>query len=503
MFCRVAVFLTLLFFCVPAPLLAAKRDNSIRFAAGDVLEHVDPYFNNARLGVIVGQHVWDTLIYRDPKTNEYKGQLATSWKWMDDSTLEFELRRGIKFHNGAAFDADDVVYTLNFISKPENKVVNQQNVGWIDHAQKLDTYKVRIITKRPFPAALEYLAYYIAIHPHAYYESVGPKGMNQKPVGSGPFRVTEHAIGKFIRLERNPDYFKESPKKSPAIEKLEIRFVPDRQTQTAEVMSGSIDFLMNVGVDQAREMRAAPDLQVQFGETQRIAFLHLDTTERSTSPPLRDRRVRQAILHAVDRGTMVKTIVGEGSRVLEVVCFPTQFGCTSNAAPAYPYDPRKAKELLAEAGYPNGFEVELFAYRDRQQTEAIINYLQAVGIGAKLRFMQFAAMRDQLRAGKAAMAHETWGTLVNDVSAMTSVFFKFTPDDVNRDPEVRDLLERGDTSIDPTERKEAYARALALIQERAYALPLFSLPTYYVAAKELSFEAPPDEMPRFWEMEWK
>ena len=98
-----------------APALADKKTNSIRFAYDQVAENVDPFMNNVRIGVIIGQQVWDTLIYRDPKTNEYKGQLATAWKWIDDKTLELELRQGVKFHNGEEFDADDVVYTLNFV----------------------------------------------------------------------------------------------------------------------------------------------------------------------------------------------------------------------------------------------------------------------------------------------------------------------------------------------------------------------------------------------------
>ena len=98
-----------------APALAAKRDNSVRFAYDQVPENVDPYFNNVRIGVIISQQVWDTLIYRDPNTGEYKGQLAKDWKQVDDRTIEFELRQGVKFHNGEEFDADDVVYTLNFV----------------------------------------------------------------------------------------------------------------------------------------------------------------------------------------------------------------------------------------------------------------------------------------------------------------------------------------------------------------------------------------------------
>ena len=182
-----------------------------------------------RIGFIIGQQVWDTLIYRDPKTNEYKPELATSWTWVNDKTLELELRRGVKFHNGEEFDADDVVYTLNFVSKPESRVVTQQNVDWIERAEKLDKYKVRIVTKRPFPAAIEYLAGPVVIYPHEYYAKVGPQGMNEHPVGSGPYRVVEHAVGKFIRLERNADYFRDSPKPQPKVDKIEIRFIPDGQ----------------------------------------------------------------------------------------------------------------------------------------------------------------------------------------------------------------------------------------------------------------------------------
>jgi peptide/nickel transport system substrate-binding protein len=483
---------------------AGERDNTVRFAYDQVPENVDPYMNNVRVGVIIGQQVWDTLIYRDPKTNDYKGQLATAWKWVDDTTLELELRKGVKFHNGEEFDADDVVHTLNFVSKPESKVVSSQNVSWIARAEKLDKYKVRIITRSPFPAAIEYLAGPVVIHPNEYYEKVGPKGMNEKPVGSGPYRVAEHAVGKFIRLERNGDYFKDSPKPTPKIEKIEIRFIPDRQTQVAEMLSGGLDLIMHVALDQANQLKNVPHLKVVSGETMRIVFLNYDTTENTPAAPLKDIRVRQAIAHAIDRESMIKQIVGEGARVLHTQCFPSQFGCTDEGATRYNYDPAKAKQLLKEAGYPDGFDIDFYAYRERNQTEAMIGYLRAVGIRANLRFMQYAAMRDQVRAGKAPLIHQTWGSFsVNDVSASIPVYFKFLPDDITRDAEIRDLLERGDSSVDPNVRKEAYKKALALITERAYGLSLYSLPVFYVAAKNLNFVAYPDEMPRFWEMTWK
>lgn len=486
------------------PALAQKAQNAVRFGYDQVPENIDPFFNNVRIGVIIGQHVWDTLIYRDPNTNEYKGQLATAWTWVDDKTLDVTLRQGVKFHNGEPFDADDVAYTLNFVSKPENKVVTQNNVDWIESAEKLEPFKVRIKLKRTFPAAIEYLAGPVVIHPNEYYAKVGPQGMNTAAVGSGPYRVVEHSVGKFVRMERNKDYFKDSPKPQPTVEKIEIRFIPDRQTQLAEALSGGLDLIMNVPPDQAAQLKAAPHLDVRSGETMRIVFLNINTLESGPTPQLRDVRVRRAISMAIDRETMVKQLVGDGGRVLNVVCFPAQFGCEDGAAPKFKYDVAEARKLMAEAGLQGGFEVDLFAYRERAQSEAMVNYLRAIGIRANLRFMQYAALREQVRANKVALAHQTWGSFsVNDVSASTPVYFKFLPDDVNRDPEVRDVLEKGDTSVKPEDRKAAYSRALALIQERALAVPLYSLVTFYVSGKGLDFKTYPDELPRLWEAKWK
>jgi len=459
--------------------------------------------NTVRIGVIIGANVRDTLIYRDPNTNEYKGQLAKSWKQIDDKTIEFELREGVKFHNGEEFDADDVVYTLNFISKPENKVVTQGNVNWIEKAEKLDKYKVRLTTKEIFPAAIEYLAGPVVIHPNEYYEKVGPKGQNEKPVGSGPYKVSNYVPGKSITLELNKDYFKDSPKPQPKIGKIDIRFIPDRQTQMAEMLSGGGDLIMHVPKDQADQLKTVPTLQVVSGETMRIVFMQMNIQDGTPAPALKDERVRKAIIHAIDREAMVKNIVGEGSRVINTICFPSQFGCTDEGAARYNYDPAKAKALLAEAGVKD-LTLDIVAYRERNQTEALIGYLQAVGIKTNLRFLQYAAMREQIATNKAMLTHQTWGSFsVNDVSAATPNYFAFRSEDITRDPAVRDLLNKGNNSVDPAVRKEAYKGALKIIADKAYATPLYSLPVYYVANKDLNFKAYPDEMVRFWEMGWK
>jgi peptide/nickel transport system substrate-binding protein len=489
---------------IAMPAVAGKKDDTIRFAYDQAPESVDPFFNNVRIGVIIGANVWDTLVYRDPDTNEYKGNLAKSWKQVDDKTIDFELREGVKFHNGEEFDADSVVYTLNFVADPKNKVTTQANVNWIDKATRLGKYKVRVTTKEIFPAAIEYLAGPVVIHPAKYYAQVGPKGQNAKPVGSGPYRVTSYVPGKSITLEKNVDYFKDSPKGAAKIAKVEIRFIPDRQTQMAEMLSGNGDLIMYVPKDQADQAAKVPTLQVVSGETMRIAFMQLNSLGNTPTPALRDARVRKAIAHAIDRASIVKNIVGAGSRVLNSQCYPSQFGCSDEGAARYPYDPALAKKLLAEAGFPDGFDTEIFAYRERNQTEAIINNLQQVGIRAKLNFSQYAAMRDQIRAGKASLTHQTWGSFsVNDVSASIPVWFGGEADDITKDKEVQELLKKGNNSVDPNVRKEAYQQALKRIADNAYSVPLWTLPVYYVASRDLSFKAYPDEMVRLWEMAWK
>ena len=168
---------------------AQKAEDTMRIAFDRELETLDNYFNTAREGIIVSRLVWDGLLYRDPETNEYEGNLATDWEFVDGTTMDFTLREGVSFHNGEPFDADDVVYTLNWVANPDNGVKTQRNVNWIEGAEKLGPYKVRMTMRQPFPAALEYLSGPVVMYPNEYYAEVGPEGMGVKPIGTGPDRV--------------------------------------------------------------------------------------------------------------------------------------------------------------------------------------------------------------------------------------------------------------------------------------------------------------------------
>ncbi|CAN7659265.1 ABC transporter substrate-binding protein [Rhizobium rhizogenes] len=482
---------------------AGKANDTISIAFSKELEHIDPYFNTAREGVLLGNAVWDGLLYRDPKTGQYVGNLATSWSWVDSTTLELTLRQGVKFHNGEPFDADDVVYTLNYMIDPKNGAKNTVATSWIKQAVKIDQFKVRIITNGPFPAALEYLAGPVIIQPNEYYAAVGPAGVATKPIGTGPYKVVSVEPGKHYVLKRNDDYFAAAKPKAK-VETIDIRTIPDINTQMAELFNGTIDLVWQVPSDQADKMAGRGNFQVLNAPTMRVGYLSLDAAGRSGAKnPMTDVRVRQAVYHAINRDGIVKALMKGTTEVINSACSPSQFGCATDVA-SYSYDPDKAKALLAEAGYPDGFEIDFYAYRDRPLAEAMIGMLAEVGIKANLKYLQYAALREKRIKEGVPMSFLTWGSnSIADASAITSEFFTMGGEDDARDKSLSDLLEKADSSIDPAERKTLYKQALSTIADKAYWVPLWNYSTNYIMSKDVSFTPTPDELVRFYEIGWK
>lgn len=484
---------------------ANKSDDTLRWASDKELADLDYFYDSTREGIIISRLVWDSLVYRDPKTFEYEPLLATSWNWVDDTTLDMTLRKGVKFQNGEPFGADDVVFTLNYVVDPENRVLRKSNVDWIKSAEKLGDYKVRIHLKKPFPAAMEYLAGPIVIYPKEYYSKVGKKGMNHHPIGTGPYKVTKVEPGKEISFEINPNYFKGGPKGQPHIKNIVFEMIPEKGTQMARFMSGGLDWIWQVPTDQAEKLKTLPNVTVEAGGTFRIGFITMDAAGRTGEDnPFTKQKVRQAVAYAINRKAMVENLVKGVSTVVDTACFPTQHGCSDDGVTHYNYDPDKAKKLLAEAGYPDGFTTELYAYRDRPFAVAIVSYLKAIGINAKLRFLSYPAFNDKYLKGKTPMAFYTWGSEgVNDVSGITSYFFVGNRQDYSHDDKVTQWLHTGDTTVDQDKRDEAYSEALQRISQQAYWAPLFSYSVNYAFDKDLDFHPTKDGIPEFYKAKWK
>ncbi len=485
-----------------SPAWAGKADGIARIALPGEVGTLNYYFDSSREGYISSLQIFDGLLYQDPKSGEFKPNLAESWKWVDDTTLELKLRQNVKFSNGEAFDADDVVFTVGYITNPANKIVVYDKVKWMKSAEKVDAHTVKLHLHAPYPLALNVLGASMPMYPKDYYEKVGASEMAVKPVGTGPYRVVSVSPGAGFTLEKNPNYFG-GPKGSPTISKVEVRTIRDVNTQLAELMSGNLDFMWQFPADIATKLGGTGQFNVTQKPTMRIGFVTLDAMNRSNpKSPLADVRVRQAINYAVDRKGIVAGLVGEGSQVIPSACSPVQFGCEQNVA-TYAYDPAKAKQLLAAAGFPNGFTIEMGAYRDRPQAEAMINNLAAVGIKVNLSMLQYSALASRHMEGNVPMAFLTHGSSsISDVAAITPEFFGLGKQDYAGDKEVADLLKEGGSTIDEAKRKAAYSKAFKIIAEKAYWLPLWTYPSTYAMSKELKFDPTADELLRFYDMSW-
>ena len=499
------IVLALSLFCVGQSAQAQKSADTLRIVFRDGIPNVDPYYNNLRTGVILQHQAWDALVYRDPSNFEIKPLLATEWKFVDPVTLDCTLRQGVKFHDGSAFTADDVVYTVNLVSNPDSKVSTPSNYNWIDHAEKTGDYSVRVILKKPTPAALQFFALVVPIYPKTYREKVGADGYAKAPIGAGPYRITKVAPGASVDFERFDGYWDGSPKGRPAIKKLAVRFVPDDATEMTELLAQRADWIWNFNADQLVNLKNMGPFETVQKETMRVYFLSIDAAGRSApGNPLTNQKVRQAIWYAIDRQTMADKLITGGSRVPDAPCYPTQFGCDGTAAVKYNYDPAKAKALLAEAGFPNGFQTELVTYLLPLQEAAVQNYLAAVGIKATITHMQVAAAVERSAKGQNPLDFGSWGSYsVNDVSAIMPQYFTFGSYDYARDPELKRLVEEGGATVDPEKRHQAYAEAIKRATEQAYWLPMFTDVKTYAYSKELEFTPWADELPRYFLSKWK
>lgn len=483
--------------------LAQPAQNTIRWFSDTEPANISPYFNAAREGVIFGFHVWDAPLYRNLRTGEYENHLAESVRIVDDTTIELRIRQGIIAHNGDTVDARDVVATVEFALNPANQLTNLGRTRWLSGAELVDNHTVRLRTPAPFGPWQEYLTTLLVI-PRASL-ATGRDGMGRNPIGTGPYRVTELSPGQRIVFERFDRYFG-GAKGQPEVDRLIFRRVPEANTRVAELLTGGVDWVWRVTPDQARNLQRRRNLTVASGGTVRFHYLQMDAAGRTGAEdnPMRDVRVRRAINHAIDRAGIIRNLVGEGADILHTPCHPDQFGCVQEGVTQYDFNPARARELLAEAGYPNGFTVSMAGYRERPWGEAIIGNLRAVGITANLQWQQYDAYQRAVREGQVRLAYGSWGsTSLFDIANSTSYFFRGSSDDITRDPEVMALLERGDNNTDPAARREAYAAAIRRITEQAFWAPLWTFPLTYAFHSQLEFTPTADEVPRFYTARWK
>ena len=326
--------------------------------------------------------------------NHLTPSLAESWTVSaDGKTYEFKLREGVKFHNGDPFTAEDVKFS--FLRTKGAKALQEK----VREVVAVDPHRVRFLLHEPFP---DFMTYYGTlatgagwIVPKKYFESVGSDGFKKQPVGLGPYKFVSNTAGGELVMEAYEGYWR----KMPAVKRLVFKSVPEATTRMAMLKRGEVDLAYLIDTPQAQDVKRDPNFKLAFSGG--IGTFYLDYLDQwDTKSPWHDRRVRLAANYAIDRKSVNEAETLGASRINGSI-IPRTF---EFALPieAYPYDVAKAKQLLAEAGYPNGFDAgDLYPWPPyASMGETIGGYLGAVGIKTRIRTMERATFYSALASKK-------------------------------------------------------------------------------------------------------
>ena len=393
--------------------------------------------------------------------------LAESWKMSPDGRVyEFKLREGLKFHNGDPFTAEDVRFSFH---RARGAKVLQEKVRDIEIA---GPYRVRFHLHEPWPDFMTFYGTYATgagwIVPKKYMEQVGPDGFKKNPVGLGPYKFVSHTPGIELVMEAYEGYWR----KMPSVKRLVYKSVPDANTRLAMLKRGEVDLAYLLDAPQAQDIKKDPSLKLAFSGG--IGTYYLDYLDQwDPKSPWHDRRVRLAASHALDRQALSEAETLGASRPNGSMV-PRKFEFALPLDP-HPYDPAKAKQLLAEAGYPNGFDAgDLYPWPPyTSMGEAVGNYLGAVGIKVRLRIMERAAFYPALESkklkGLCVCINAVYGNAASRMSQTVPSDGAFA---YGGYPDIDALYKQQSRETDPRKREAQLHQIQRLLHERVRFAPI-------------------------------
>lgn len=505
---KLTVGLTLLtiFIMAVVPAVAAKKDTMI-IGQHTKFSSLDQYKSGQREGIQLNVMLFDTLVTRDAKTGRIQPGLARSWKNIDPLTWEFKIQPGVKFHNGNPCNAEAVRFTLEDRILADQKSPVHGNFKWINKVEVLDDLTFRIISHEPYPLVLERLNV-VYVYDPVYCKEAGDDKMGEAPMGSGPYMFVKWDRGSRVVLKKNPNYWQKGKAK---IDNVIVRIIPEASTRVAELLAGGIDFAINLPPDMWPVVEKDKNSAAMGVPILRTNFWQFDSVGKASKGPWNDKRVRQAIIHAVDREAIIKNIIQGHASELHGPLNPLHWGYDPAVKDLdYAYNPEKAKALLKEAGYEKGFEIDLWQYAGYQDqpNQASMAYLEQVGIKVNLKdYRGNVGQMVKLRnAGKiTGIGNFAWGSYnIFDADAILASWFLLKEGkNYAMDQELNDWCQAARSSVDPEERSALYNKAQKKIIDEAYWMPFFIVHQIYGRNKDLNIVVGNDEVPRYHEASWK
>ena len=448
---------------------AGGYKNTLTWAQGADVTSLDPHQGKETPAVQVNTQIFDTLVTVDPETNEVVPQIAESWEQTDDQTYVFKIREGIKFHDGSDLTAEDVKFSLD---RARNSAAVSYIVNFIEEVTVDDDHTVTVKTTAPYAPTLRNLAIpFAAIVPKAVVEA-DENAFIQNPVGSGPYKFVEWNHGDHVTLKAFDDYYAGKPE----TENLIMKVIPETSQRTIDLETGEVDLAYDLAVNDIPKVNSDDKLTVYEIPSLTCWYVSMNMNKKPFDNP----KVREAMSMAIDRQTIIDTINAGSGQTADAIIAPAVFGYYSTGVKEY--NPTKAKELLAEAGYPNGFSTTLWVNDNQSRIEmcqAMQAMLLEVGVQCNLEVLEFGSFISRTTAGDHDLAYFGWTTSSGDADYSYYSLEHSTQQGAagNRsflaDPDVDKLIEEARSNTNEEERKELYKELAIKLDEINNNIPVY------------------------------
>ena len=485
---------------------AHARDLAIALSGSPT--SMDPYYHNVTANNATISHFLEPLIAAEAG-DKMQPALAESWSAIDENTWEFKLRKGVKFHDGSDFTADDVIFSVNRVPLVQSPAPLTYLTKSIAKIEAVDPLTVRITTTAPdaeLPAKLSL----IAILSHKAAAGSAPEGKTTAElntgdglVGTGPYKFVSYVPNDKVVLAANPDYWG----KKPEFDNVTIKVMTADAARTAAVLAGEVD-VAQIPLESIDLAKKSEGVTVSQGDTCQFVYMGLDNREPSPTVtgtdgknPLKDPRVRHALSAAIDRKALAERIMSGFAVPTAELGMPTLGGASADAKPETA-DPELAKKLLAEAGYPNGFGITLNGSsglfpQDAQLSQAIAGMWSKIGVSTKVDNAVGAQFYTRRNAGEYSsyVTHfcPTTGhlgyslrllamTRDPDKAIGTSNWFGYS------NPKVDELMNGANSTVDEAKRNDLVRQASDIVMNQDHGvLSILGFQFVYAAKKDLTF----------------
>ena len=414
------------------------------------------------------EHIYDRLVDRDPRTYKPVPMLATGWKIVNDTTWEFTLRPGVKFHNGEPFNAASVKATMDYINDPANKTHYAPRWAQVKDVQIVNDTTVRFITDKPWPGLIDRMAStdFLAMPPKMLKEQ-GVQALVAKPTGTGPFKFVQWVRDERLVLERNPDYWKGAPD----LNRVTFRYIPEFSARLAALLAGEIDIMKDVPPHAVEMVDKTGKSKVRSTVSSRINYLALVNLKPG---PMQDLRVRKAMNHAVNVDELIQQVLKGRATKMCGSLSPLNVDYTPGIE-CYKHDPARAQALFKEAGVdPTKLQLTLDTPSgryplDKDVSLAIAAQLQRLGIKVNVVVNEWGTHLDKIKNRTTGdMFFLGWGPALDAQGTIEQLFqTKPTYSSFGGNKAIEDKIATAVTIVDPKRRLEAWAELQRLVHAEA------------------------------------